>query len=115
MIKLNSSLQTKNLLGISDEDLSSCTMDPYYNYLQTEGMLIKLERKGQVLKLESNIGLNVARDYLAVVQVNPKVHELGTVSYSTILDGESSPTLILKGFNITEVELDWLFKIRLMD
>jgi hypothetical protein len=113
MIKLNSSLQTKNLLGLSDDSLAVCEMGPYYNYLLTPGASIKLERAGAVVVLKSGVNLDVHKDYVAVVQPNPKLHEIGLVSSNTFMD-KGEPVLVLKGFKAGEHIVDHLFSIRLL-
>jgi hypothetical protein len=112
-MKLNSTLQTKNYLGLTDLDLEQCVMDPYYEYLRTPGSTLKFERNGSVITLEG-LPLKIARDHIALVQPNPEIYSLGLVSSPVIYSGEVTPRMTVKGLKAGEYELDWLLDIRLL-
>jgi hypothetical protein len=115
LIKLNSSLQTRNYLGLSDEDLASAVTDPYFNYIRLgDGFSVDSEKSGNIITL---IGreMNIHRDYLAIVQPNPILHRLGSVSFNPLLGGVIKPTFTLKSYKkFEEIELDYLYEVRLL-
>lgn len=114
LIKLNSSLQTRNYLGLSDKDLAEATIDPYYQYLRTGSLCVTTSKAGGIITLEGP-ELDVHRDYLAIVQVNPMLHMLGSVSTNSFFSGKGRPTAVVRTYRKDEeMELDWLFEIRLL-
>jgi hypothetical protein len=115
MFKLNSSLYTKNYLGLSDEDLARCEIDPYYHYLRVHTPFFELEKKGHILTIIEHINLNIRKDCVVLVKPNPKLFELGLISYSPILTGSDQISITIQAFKAAEVELDYLVELRLMD
>ena len=113
--KLNSSLQVKNKLGLSDEDLASLELDNYYHYLRSPGAVITSERGGSVQTLTGDVELNVERGRAVVCQPNPELHLYGTVSFNPIRTGQFVPEFTFKAFKAGEVTLDWLYEIRLVN
>lgn len=113
LIKLTSGLQTRNYLGISPEDLGRMNIDKHYNYIRTPGYTFEAEKKGQVITLEG-LPLNVHRDYIAVVSPNPELFKHGVVWGQTVYGGECLPTVYLKAHKAEEIELEYLYEVRLI-
>ena len=113
-IKLNSGLQTKNILGLTAAELDGLISDTYYNYLRVPADEIEVSKNGQVITLELGIDLDINRDYGALIQPNPALHEYGTVSFNPIVFGKTKPTFTFKAFKAGSIVLDYLAEIRLV-
>jgi len=113
--KLNTSLQTKNILGLTDEALENSIIDPYYEFIRLPGpQSVEAERGGSICILNSPFHLNVKRDYLAIVQPNPELHHFGIVSFNPIIAGEYLPEFVVRAHKAGALELDWLCEVRLL-
>lgn len=115
--KLNTALETRNILGLSDADLQQSVLDPYYEYIQvgkvSEGGL-EAEKAGQLFELELP-ELNIKTYYTAILEPNPALHKFGSVSYTGVLgSGKQVPTIVVRAYGKGEVGLDWIARIRLL-
>lgn len=113
-IRLNSSLQTKNLMGLSDEALAMGSLDPYYNFIRFGDAELKAGKGGEVLILQADFNLNIHRDYQVLCQPHPDLHHFGIVSYNPILSGECQPEFIVRAHRAGELALDYLMELRLI-
>jgi len=113
--KLNSSLETRNILGIAEEDLEKLALDPYYEYLQVPSLEpLVAEKAGQLIELEL-VPLNVKLHRGVTIEPNPMLHEFGSVSYSAIIgSGTQVPKLTIRAYGKGEVSLDWVARLRLL-
>lgn len=112
--KLNSSLQTKNYLGLSDADLELLQKDVYFRYLREPAPEILAEKGGVVLTLTGLSTLNVHRDCVASIQPNPELHEFGLVSYNSLFTGSGNVQFKIRPYKSGILELDYLYEIRLI-
>jgi len=113
LVKLTSGLQTKNYLGISKEDLDRLIVDPHYNYLAVRGEAVEVEKKGQIIEFPL-VPLTVHKDYLALVQPNPLLSEMGIVWGNSLYGEECFPVIYLKAHKPQVIDLEWIAEIRLV-
>lgn len=113
LVKLNSSLQTKNYMGLSDEQLDSLVKDLSYNYLRDSGGELTSERAGTILTI-SGMVLDIHKDYAVALTVNPALLEYGLVSHNHLLYGESEVLIKVRPFKAGSIELDYFYELRLL-
>jgi len=113
-VKLTSGLQTKNYLGIKQDDLDNMIHDIHYNYLR-EPMVEEVisERGGSLIVLKSTIEYNVHKDYAAIIQPHPDLHKFGLVSYNAIIT-KGHAEFHIKAYKSGPLELDYLYEVRLV-
>jgi len=112
--KLSSSLQTRNYLGLSEAALSELRLDPNYEYLEVGEKVLESEKAGDIVTVELP-ELNIAKLRGATIEVNPSLHEFGSVSYNPILgSGTQRPTLTVRAYKKAEAYLEWTARIRLL-
>ncbi len=111
--KLNTSFETKNILGVSQEDLDKLTMDPYYEYVQLPGVSHTFDRGGETLSVDL-IELDIRRYEVVFVEVNPELFEYGLVTFNPVLgSGRQTPRIHIRAHTKGEVDLPWVARLRL--
>lgn len=113
LIKLTTGRETKNLLGLSPEDLEDLVRDPKFNYLRSPSFTLETEKKGQVLTIPCK-PMNIHKDYAAIIVPNPELAEHGVVWGNQIWAGECIPGFFFKAHKVGSVTVEWLYEIRLM-
>lgn len=113
LLKLTSGRETKNLLGISAEDLEDLVRDLKFNYLRSKPFTLEAEKKGEILSIPCK-PMNIHKDYAAIIVPNPELSENGIVWGNQIWAGECIPGFYFKTHKAGELIVEWLYEIRLM-
>lgn len=113
LVRLTSGLHTKNHLGISQEILNDLVLDKKFNYLRSQPFSFDVEKKNDIMAFPT-LELNVHTDYMALVIPNPELSQYGVVWGNQIAAGECMPVIYFKAHKACDVELDYLYEIRLI-
>jgi len=113
--KLNTSMETRNYLGLSEESLDNCSLSLDYEYIEVPCEDIEFDKSGEVLAL-SLPGMNIRRYRGVAIEVNPDLFEIGTVSYNPILgSGPQEPKVFIRAYKKGLYQLEWLARVRLLN
>ena len=114
--KLSSSFEVSNLLGLDAKAKETIQVSTHYEYAEIPFKeTIVFDKAGEIIVIDSPISFNIRKNNAASVQVNPALHEVATVGYETIIAGEVTPRFVLRAHRKGEIELDYLYKVRLFD
>ena len=113
LVKLKQGLQIKNHLGIDPKDLPNLVQDKQYNYLRSPTFKVSVEKRGEVLALQT-VPLNVHKDYMALVIPNPELSMHGIVWGNSFWTDDCQPIIYLKASKVGDIELDYLYDLRLI-
>jgi len=113
-LKLNRAVRRKTQLGLK---LKETELEYTKDYMGVRCAGQKLEIDSTKLMTIELPQINPAREYTAVVIVNPALYELGTVSVPSFFPhtGDSViPKVTLKPSGKCELDLEWLVEYRLL-